>query len=44
MGDSEKKEIHLDVYLDRQELHMSNVVKTYYEGMQSAAAKQRYEK
>ena len=44
MGDIEKKEIHLDVYLDRQELHMSNVVKTYYEGMQSAAAKQRYEK
>lgn len=44
MGDNEKKEIHLDVYLDRQELHMSNVVKTYYEGMQSAAAKQRYEK
>ena len=37
-------EIHLDVYLDRQELHMSSVVKTYYEGIQSAAAKQRYEK
>ena len=44
MSYSEQKEIHLDVYLDRQELHMSDVVKTYYEGMQSAAAKARYEK
>ena len=42
--DNKNDEIHLDVYLDRQELHMSNVVKTYYEGIQSAAAKQRYEK
>lgn len=23
MGDNEKKEIHLDVYLDRQELHIA---------------------
>ena len=36
MGDSEKKEIHLDVYLDRQELHMSNVVKTYYDAVGSS--------
>lgn len=33
MSDSEQKEIHLGVYLDRQELHMSDVVKTYYERM-----------
>lgn len=42
--DKNKNEIHLDVYLDRQELYMSDVVNTYYEGIQSAAAKQRYEK
>lgn len=38
----ENYEIHLDVYLDRQELHMNNVVKTYYEGIQSVEAKKRY--
>lgn len=42
--DNSKGDMHLDVYLDRQELHMNDVVKTYYEGIQSAAAKQRYEK
>lgn len=43
MGNSNDN-IHLDVYLDHQELHINNVVKTYYEGVQSTEAKRRYEK
>ena len=35
---------HLDVYLDRYELHQNDVVTTYYEGFQNAATQQRYEK
>lgn len=35
---------HLDVYLDRYELHRNDVVTTYYEGFQNAATQQRYEK
>ncbi len=40
----DKQEIHLDVYLDRYELHQNNMVTTYYEGFQNIAAQQRYEK
>lgn len=36
--------VHLDVYLDRYELHQNDVVTTYYEGFQNAATQQRYEK
>ena len=35
---------HLDVYLDRYELHQNDVVTTYYEGFQNADTQQRYEK
>ncbi len=35
---------HLDVYLDRYELHQNDVVTTYYEGFQNVATQQRYEK
>lgn len=35
---------HLDVYLDRYELHRNDVMTTYYEGFQNAATQQRYEK
>lgn len=35
---------HLDVYLDRYELHQNDTVTTYYEGFQNAATQQRYEK
>lgn len=35
---------HLDIYLDRYELHQNDVVTTYYEGFQNAATQQRYEK
>lgn len=35
---------HLDVYLDRYELHQNDVVTTYYEGFQNAATQQRYAK
>lgn len=35
---------HLDVYIDRYELHQNDVVTTYYEGLQNAAAQHRYEK
>ena len=35
---------HLDVYLDRYELHRNDVVTTYYGGFQNAATQQRYEK
>ena len=31
---------HLDVYLDRYELHQNDVVTTYYEGFQNAATQQ----
>ncbi|MDD6826984.1 MAG: hypothetical protein PUE12_12895 [Oscillospiraceae bacterium] len=39
-----RDDMHLNVYLDRQELHLVNVVKTYYEGLQSAETKRRYTK
>lgn len=35
---------HLDIYIDRYELHQNDVVTTYYEGFQNAATQQRYEK
>lgn len=38
------KEIHLDVYEDRYELHQNEVVNVYYEGFQNAATQQRYAK
>jgi hypothetical protein len=44
---SEKKKIdnsHLDVYLDRYELHQDDVVTTYYEGFQNVETQKRYEK
>lgn len=45
MADKKKKDnSHLDVYLDRYELHQNDVVTTYYEGFQNAATQQRYEK
>ncbi len=34
---------HLDVYVDRYELHQNDVVTIYYEGFQNAATQQRYE-
>ncbi len=40
----EKDNSHLDIYLDRYELHRNNVVTTYYEGVQNAATQKRYEK
>ncbi len=39
-----KDEMHLNVYLNRQELHSANIVNTYYEGLQSAETKKRYAK
>ena len=42
--EKEKDNSHLDVYLDRYELHRNDVVTTYYEGFQNAATQQRYEK
>lgn len=39
-----KDNSHLDVYLDRYELHRNDVVTTYYEGFQNAATQQRYDK
>lgn len=44
---SEKKikdDSHLDVYLDRYELHQDDAVTTYYEGFQNEATQKRYEK
>lgn len=40
----EKDDSYLIVYLDRYELHRDDIVTTYYEGIQNAAAKQRYDK
>lgn len=39
-----KDNSHLDVYLDRYELHQDDVVTTYYEGFQNIATQKRYEK
>ena len=39
-----KKEIHLDVYENRYELHQNEVVNIYYEGFQNAETQQRYAK
>lgn len=39
-----KDNSHLDVYLDRYELHQDDVVTTYYEGFQNLATQKRYEK
>lgn len=39
-----KDNSHLDVYLDRYELHQNDVVTTYYEGFQNADTQKRYEK
>ena len=44
MSSRNRDNTHLDVYLDRYELHQNNVVTTYYEGFQNAATQQRYEK
>ena len=44
MHESKSDNSHLDVYLDRYELHQNNIVMTYYEGFQNAATQQRYEK
>ena len=42
---SEKKEdIYLEVYPDRQELHMDGQVNVYYEGIQSEETQKRYER
>ena len=43
MGE-EKDNCHLDVYINRCELHQNNVITTYYEGFQNAATQKRYEK
>jgi hypothetical protein len=43
MGE-EKGNCHLDVYIDRYELHQNNIITTYYEGFQNAATQKRYEK
>ena len=40
----EEKDIHLDVYMDRYELHLNDVVNTYYEGLQTTETKRRYSK
>ena len=39
-----KKEIHLDVYENRYELHQNEVISVYYEGFQNVAAQRRYAK
>lgn len=45
MGKEKNKDnSHLDIYLDRYELHRNDVVTTYYEGVQNAATQQRYDK
>ena len=44
MSKKSNDNLHLDVYLDRYELHQNDVVTTYYEGFQNAATQQRYEK
>ena len=45
MADKRKKDnSHLDVYLDRYELHQNDTVTTYFEGFQNVATQQRYEK
>ncbi len=38
-----KDDSHLDIYLDRYELHQNNIVTTYYEGFQNIATQKRYE-
>lgn len=43
-NNDENRKIHLDVYQDRQELHLGDVVKTYYVGQQSEETKDRYTK
>ena len=40
----DKDNSHLDVYLDRYELHRNDEITTYYEGFQNAATQRRYEK
>lgn len=40
----EKDSNHLDVYVDRYELHQNDIITIYYEGFQNAATQQRYEK
>lgn len=44
MSSKNRDNTHLDVYLDRYELHQNDVVTTYYEGFQNVATQQRYEK
>lgn len=36
--------VHLDVYIDKYELHQNGIVTIYYEGVQNVAAQQRYKK
>ncbi len=43
MGE-EKDNCHLDVYINRYELHQNNLITTYYEGFQNAETQKRYEK
>ncbi len=43
MGKNEN-EVHLDVYIDKHELHQNGVVTTYCEGVQNIAAQQRYKR
>lgn len=42
--EKDKDNTHLDVYLDRYELHRNDLVTTYYEGFQNVATQLRYEK
>lgn len=44
MKHNSKEENHLDIYLERYELHQDNVVTTYYQGVQSNETQQRYAK
>ena len=42
-NENKKKEIHLDVYGDRSELHLEDRVMVYKEGFQNAETQRRYE-
>lgn len=44
MSETNTDRIHLDVYLNRYELHQNNDVTIYYEGLQNADTQRRYEK
>lgn len=45
MGDKKAEDgSHLDIYMDKYELHQNGDVTTYYQGFQSLETQHRYEK